>query len=251
MTRQVLSRALDLGILALTLGYGIVFVLAEVFTKDAGPALETVDVPFTIALLLAFGAQCALATDRGEWLRRDWVDLVIVVFIALPLLRMLRFYRYVPVLLRFVRLARLAAILGEGLRAHLRSYGPGNLYNIMVTAAVVILLGAILVHLAEHGSKEANITSLGEAMWWAVTTVTTVGYGDKFPTTVAGRVVAVGVMLLGIALFGIVTASMSSLFLAQTQEHEVAQLHGELQHLRDEIRALREAVMTRSEGPPA
>jgi voltage-gated potassium channel len=93
--------------------------------------------------------------------------------------------------------------------------------------------------------------SLGDAVWWAVTTVTTVGYGDKFPTTVAGRLVAGGLMLLGIALFGILTASLSSFFLTQTQEDEVAQVHGELKRLREEIRELREALTSRYQGPPS
>lgn len=157
MTRHLLSRALDLGILALTFGYGTVFVLAEVFTKEARPALEVVDGPATIALLLALGAQFALSGDRSEWLKRNWIDLVIVVFLALPLLRLLRFHRYLPMLDRLARMTRLAAILGEGLRAHLRSYGHGNLYNIMVTAAVVVVLGAILMDLAEQGVREANV----------------------------------------------------------------------------------------------
>jgi voltage-gated potassium channel len=65
-----------------------------------------------------------------------------------------------------------------------------------------------------------------------------VGYGDKYPTTAAGRVVAAGLMLLGIGLFGVLTASLSSFFLAQDQESELVRLQAEVAGLRQEVSAL-------------
>jgi voltage-gated potassium channel len=243
MKRKTVSGVLDVVVLALTLGYGVVFLLAEVFARDAvSPIMEAVDLGFTITFLLAFVGQFITAPDKPRWLGQNWIDLVIVVLVAIPLVRIFRFYRYLP-LMRVTGLARLAAILSQGLRAHVRSYGRGNVYNILVTAVVVILLSAFLVQFAEEGAREANIKSLDDALWWAVTTVTTVGYGDRYPTTLPGRMVAAGLMLLGIALFGILTASLSSLFLAESREIEVNRLHRDLERVREEIESLRNVVL--------
>jgi voltage-gated potassium channel len=245
MSRDKLARALDIVLLILTLGFGLLFALSEVFLRGVDqPALQHVDLGFTVAFLLVLLLQLAVARDRLAWLRANWFDVLVVVVVAFPLLRALRFYRYVP---RTFGLLRLAAILTEAIRAHLRSFGRGNIYNILVAGLVVIFVGAVLVRFSEEGVSEANINSLG-AMWWAVTTVTTVGYGDKYPTTTGGRVVASGLMFLGIGLFGILTASISSVFVAQSRESELAALHEEIAGLRREIAGLARALAGDQEG---
>lgn len=81
-----------------------------------------------------------------------------------------------------------------------------------------VALGSITVLDAEQDAKGANITTFGDALWWACTTVTTVGYGDRFPVTVQGRVVAVGLMLVGIAVVGAVTATIAAWLVSQVEQ---------------------------------
>jgi voltage-gated potassium channel len=236
MSRARLSRALDLVVLVLTLSFGLLFVLGEVFARDR-ELLERLDLPFTLLFLGAFALQIALAEDRRAWLRANWLDVVIIVIAAFPLLRVVRVYRYLPAL-RLLRLVWLAAILGEAIRAHLRTFGRGHVNRILAAGVLIVFLGAVLVHHSEEAVAEANIKSFGDAVWWAVTTITTVGYGDKYPTTVAGRVVAAGMMVLGIGLFGVLTASLSSFFLSQDQDSELVRLQAEVAGLRQEVAAL-------------
>ena len=66
----------------------------------------------------------------------------------------------------------------------------------------------------ERGAHGANITTFGDALWWAMTTVTTVGYGDQFPVTTTGRIVAAALMLVGISLLGLITATVAASFVA-------------------------------------
>jgi voltage-gated potassium channel len=83
-------------------------------------------------------------------------------------------------------------------------------------------LGAVAVLDAEQDVQDANITSLGDALWWAATTVTTVGYGDRYPVTTTGRVIAICLMILGIALVGAVTASIAAWFVSSLKTEESA-----------------------------
>jgi voltage-gated potassium channel len=85
-----------------------------------------------------------------------------------------------------------------------------------LAAAGLLFLGSWLVLLSEQNAKGSNIHSYGDALWWAVVTVTTVGYGDRFPVTDLGRAVAVVLMLVGIGLIGVLTATVASFFV---QEH--------------------------------
>jgi len=92
---------------------------------------------------------------------------------------------------------------------------------VIVTATAVVVVGAgFLITLVD----EKEYSNLGVGLWWAVQTVTTVGYGDVTPSAVSGRLVAAAVMLYGIAFIAIVTALITSTFVARAaQEHEVAQ----------------------------
>jgi len=94
-----------------------------------------------------------------------------------------------------------------------------NLYNlentkmsvaILATAAFsIILVGGFGVFLAEHGHPGANITQFGDALWWAVVTVATVGYGDYYPVTVVGRIIAIIMMIMGVGIFALMVATFA------------------------------------------
>ncbi len=76
---------------------------------------------------------------------------------------------------------------------------------------------------AERADPEANIVSFEDALWWALTTITTVGYGDRYPTTDVGRTVAVGLMIAGIAVLGTVTATIASWLIERVTHAEEAE----------------------------
>jgi voltage-gated potassium channel len=157
----------------------------------------TVWAAFAIDLLI----RLVLADDRRTYALRHWYDVALV---ALPLLRPLRWLR----LLTLVRL--LDRSLGSTLAERAAIYVGG-------VAAASVGLGALAVLDAERGAPEANITTFGDALWWAAATVATVGYGDRVPVTTEGRLIAVALMLVGIGLIGTVTASVATWFVVRTE----------------------------------
>ncbi len=98
----------------------------------------------------------------------------------------------------------------------------GSLVRLLVAATVLVLDGAAIVYLFEHGARGANIHTFGEAVWWAMVTVTTVGYGDYTPVTVEGRIVAVFVMMVGLLTLAVVTAQVASTFVDQSRQQSAA-----------------------------
>jgi voltage-gated potassium channel len=143
---------------------------------------------------VSYLVELALAIRPWEWLVRHPVALL---FVLLPLLRPLR-------LLRVVARSRVfAQSAGAAFRSRVLVYLVG-------AAVLVSYIAALAVFDAERDAVGASITSFGEALWWSAVTVTTVGYGDYTPVTLRGRGIAVGLMLGGVAVLGVLTATLSS-----------------------------------------
>jgi voltage-gated potassium channel len=98
----------------------------------------------------------------------------------------------------------------------------GNLERFLLAASVLVLNGAIIVYLFERHAKGSNIHTLGQSVWWSMTTVTTVGYGDYAPVTTGGRIVASLIMAIGIVTLAVVTAQVSSSFIEQAARRRAA-----------------------------
>jgi voltage-gated potassium channel len=92
-------------------------------------------------------------------------------------------------------------------------------YTLLVAFAVIVGSG-LLVAAIEESDPERNIRSFPDGLWWAVTTVTTVGYGDRFPITPTGRLIGAGVMIVGIGLFGLLAASFASFLVEKDIEKD-------------------------------
>jgi len=116
--------------------------------------------------------------------------------------------------LRLLRLLALARILNRSATSSL--VGRVSTY-VLGTAVMSAVLAAIVVLDVEQDAADANITTFGDALWWSATTVTTVGYGDRYPVTTEGRFVAVALMLVGIAAVGAVIASITAWVVAQVE----------------------------------
>jgi voltage-gated potassium channel len=159
-----------------------------------------------------------LAPNRRRFVVGHIPDLIIVV---VPMLRPLRVLRSVR-LLRLLRLAVLGGLAAKGLREARGILRHWGLNWVLLIVLVLNLVAAAMVLEFERGNPQANIGSYPDALWWAVTTTTTVGYGDRFPMSPAGRGVAVVLMVAGIAMFGVITATIAAYFVEQRAEEDLA-----------------------------
>ncbi|MDQ7991977.1 MAG: ion channel [Propionicimonas sp.] len=167
-----------------------------------------------------------LSGNRRRFVTSNLLDLAVVL---LPMLRPLRLVR----LLALVSILHRTAL--KELRGRVAVYTAGG-------AALLVLVGALAITDAERSEPGANITTLGDGLWWALATMTTVGYGDRFPVTTTGRFVAAGLMVGGIALLGVVTATIASWLVqrvSEVTESEEAATRAQVDLLAREVAGLR------------
>jgi voltage-gated potassium channel len=182
-----------------------------------------------VLFVLDYLTNLLLAERRGRWFVTHLFDFIVV---ALPILRPLR----------LLRLVTLVSILQRRAGAAFR----GRVILFAASSTALLLFVASLAMLdAERSAPGALITTFPQALWWAFVTITTVGYGDLFPVTGTGRFIAAGIMLGGIALIGVVTATLASYIVERvTQQDETTdkRTQEQVRELTDEIRQLREEL---------
>jgi len=160
-----------------------------------------------------FTSRLWAAESRQKYLRGHWIDLIS----CIPPVRWFRFFR----LFRLLRLVRAFAGVGRALTAAARLAEHKRLIWLFVAWVGVMFLSAFGLYISEVGVNQA-ITSPLDALWWGLTTMTTVGYGDVYPTTGEGRISAAVLMILGIGLYSAITATLTSFLIAGDRSIDIA-----------------------------
>ena len=160
----------------------------------AAATLESIIAVTWVVFLVDYVVNLILARHRWHWFYRHLFDLAVVV---LPMLRPLRLLRLVTLLSVLQRRS------GSAIRSSVLVYAGGASFLLIFVSGLAILD-------AERAAPGTQVHNIGDGIWWAFVTITTVGYGDIFPVTSLGRVIAAGVMIAGIALIGVVTATLAS-----------------------------------------
>lgn len=211
----------------------LLFLLAyaiPIVAPDSPDALRRTSDTFQYTIWLVFAAdylwRLSLAERRWHFVTHNLVDLAAVVMPALRPLRLVS------------ALAMVHRQAGKRLRGHVAAY-------VATSTALIITISGLAVLDAERASPEANIETWQDSLWWAVVTVTTVGYGDFYPVTTEGRLFALGLMLCGLGLLGIVTANLSSWLLervSNSEEQSQVATHADMAALMQSIQELREEI---------
>jgi voltage-gated potassium channel len=136
------------------------------------------------------------AENKKEYLKKHPLE---VAAVLLPFLRPLRLMRVIS----FGGLAIQKVAIGRQFAITIK---------VFLASIFVAYISAVQITITERAVEGSNIKNFGDGLWWAITTVTTVGYGDRYPTTTEGRCLAVALMIMGISLMGVITASVAAWF---------------------------------------
>lgn len=225
------SSRIDPVMMVLALAWLPVLVIPLVTQLLGSVALtfEILDYLVWAAFAVEYVVKLRLAVDRWRFFRHHLLDLALI---AVPILRPLRLAR----LLRVVRLGRVVLVLGGSLHRARAMLSHHGLQFVLLSVLAIVFAGAGLeVFFERHAAGPTAIHTFGDALWWAVVTVTTVGYGDKIPITAAGRWVATALMLTGIGLVGVLTATIASFFVQEQHSTELAEMRAQLEEIRELI----------------
>ncbi len=209
-TRQL--TALDILILVLSV-YVLVALMLDTFFKlplEISRILNIIDNAICAVFLIDFGVRFYKAKSKVNFMKWGWIDLVS----SIPALDFMRAGRA----LRLIRLLRILRAFRstKNLVHHIfERKTKGALTTAAIIAILMVIFSSIAILQVEKDAA-SNIKTAEDAIWWAYVTITTVGYGDKFPVTTEGRIIAALLMTVGVGLFGTFTAFLASWFVEQT-----------------------------------
>lgn len=234
--------------------YLVFILLLSLFAVGSLAALTFLDLAAETRTILGYAdtAVCALflldflitlvrSRDRWRYFRTwGWLDLLS----SIPAVDALRWGRTARILriFRLLRAVKATKVLSEFL---LYRRAQSAFLTVVLVSLLLVVFSATAI-LQFEDSPESNIRTPEDAIWWAVVTVTTVGYGDKFPVSLEGRVIAALLMVAGVGLFGTFSGFVASWFLEAPNEHS-AELQA-IERLSQEVRELRERIDGRSGG---
>jgi voltage-gated potassium channel len=200
---------------------------------DYGSTWSTLGEILNWATWLAFAGELVImlvvVDDRRAWLREHPLEVAVTLFSPPILPGPLQSIRILR-LLRLLRLARTAKVLH-------RLMTPAGLRDAAVLTTLVVLAGGVAFSEVETGQH----LSTWDGVWWAMSTITTVGYGDVTPVTTAGRIIAIVVMVAGIGFVALLTASIAHRFVTHTAAEEHAQV-GREEEILQELRGLHDRL---------
>jgi len=198
--------------------------------QSLATVLLVMNVVLTVILFIDFVYRLVTAPSRSDYFFRQfgWADLLA----SLPVqqLKVLRVFR----LVRVLRLLRANGVRVIGNRL-MRNRAGSALLTLLLLGILVLEFGSLWILALEQSAPGANITDASDAIWYVVVTISTVGYGDQFPVTTAGRLLGSGIIVIGVGIFGTFTGYLANIFLAPKpprEEVEVLQTRERVAHLR-------------------
>lgn len=208
---QIIILILSIVVLG-ALGADTVFKLP----KEVSDILQVLDTLVCVLLLTDFGFRLYKAESKRAFLKWGWIDLIA----SIPNVPFLRVGRLVRIL-RIIRLLRAIRMTHKISSLLLKNKFQTGVTSVVLTAFLLVVFCSIGILICEQPDPNANIKTAGDAIWWSVATITTVGYGDVYPVTAEGRILAMILMISGMGLFGILSGLAASFFLGSKQTNVV------------------------------
>lgn len=212
----------------LALVYLVTFSIQAIWPDTSAPWYFWMSV-FSNFLWILFAVDLAfrfiMTKPKKHFFRNNWLDTITVAFPQFRALRALR------------------AFTSNGILSKGKAYfSSGAIATALLGTAIIVWVGSLSVLTSERGASGAKIVTLPDSLWWAFETITTVGYGDFVPVTWMGRFQAVLIMLVGISLLGVVSASLAATLVKQNRPDPASEVMEELAELKSMVAALQQQL---------
>jgi voltage-gated potassium channel len=218
MKKPTLFYEIFLILLAITSVGILIFEITHELAPQQTTLLSRIDLGIAILFLADFIIGLIRAKDRWQFFNERWYELLASIPLTDATIRALRSFRILRILriIRIIRVLRITARLKR--LGDFVFDGPSfQLFSIGLIVTTLVFAGAVAFHSFENGLNP-NVHSLFDSFWWAMVTVTTIGYGDIYPVTTEGRIIAMALMLIGIGTLGTATATIASNLLTTKEQ---------------------------------
>jgi len=207
---------LNLAVLVLSVYVLVALIVDTTFklSEETSRLLNYIDVAICIFFFVEFCIRFYQADNKVKFMRWGWIDLVS----SIPMINFLRFGRIFR-LIRLFRILRAFRTTKHFVTYIFKSKAQGAFTSATILAILLIIFSSIAILQVEN-APNSNIQSAEDAIWWSYVTITTVGYGDKFPVTTEGRIIAAILMTAGVGLFGTFTAYIASIFVSDNKNEK-------------------------------
>jgi len=233
------TRPYDIFVIAITL-LSIINLALYYLVKDETIlyVVMAIDKVISFFFFIDFLSNLFRAESKKEYFFKDfgWADLL--ASLPFPQFKILRVFRLIKAY-HLIKISGARQIVKD----FIENRAEGALYVVFFLIIVLLEFGSIAVLKSEMASPDANIKSAGDAMWWVYVTITTVGYGDRYPTTTSGRLNGAVVMLVGVGLFAVLTSFMANKFLPSDDEKSKDAVKPEdIEKIRQEMEEIKELL---------
>jgi voltage-gated potassium channel len=218
-TEQAAEKKENLGflnILILLLSFYVLIALLVdtlfILPLEISRLLDYIDNIICIVFLIDFSIRFRKADNKLTFMKWGWIDLIA----SIPTLDFMRAGRLLRVI-RLIRLFRAFRSTKHIVEHVFKNKIQGTLTSVAIIAVLMLLFSSVAI-LQFETEADSNIKTAEDAIWWSYVTITTVGYGDKYPVTTEGRLIAVLLITVGVGLFGTFTAFVSSWFVASNRQ---------------------------------
>ncbi|KGN99891.1 ion transporter [Porphyromonas macacae] len=201
---------LNLAVLVLSIYVLIALIVDTLFKlpEQTSILLNYIDMAICLFFFADFCIRFHKSHNKLKFMRWGWIDLIS----SIPMINFLRFGRIFR-LLRLIRIVKAFHTTKEFVSYIFKDKAKGSFSSAAILAILMIIFSSIAILQVEN-MPESNIRTAEDAVWWAFTTITTVGYGDRYPITIEGRIIALFLMTAGVGLFGTFTAYIASIFVS-------------------------------------
>ncbi|WP_082597152.1 potassium channel family protein [Pseudovibrio sp. POLY-S9] len=237
---QTAPHLFDLFIVVLSIYVIAALLIQEAMQLDADTIILLIyaDTVICGVFFIDFLVRFIKAERKGDFMKWGWIDLIS----SIPLVDPLRYGRIIR-LFRIIRAIRASHTIVR----HIFNKRTNSILTLVfISSILMVILAAVAILQVEKNMEGANILSLRDAIWWAFVTITTVGYGDFFPVSPVGRVIAAFLMTVGVGMFASLTGTIvANLFVNESEdagnkdlqvlEAKLDALHAELTEMRREV----------------
>ncbi len=193
-----------------------------------------IDVLIWLAFLIEFVTLISVTKDKKRYVKTNWLNLAIIVLSPPLPLRALPGFEALRII-RVLRVLRVFVVLSRGTKGFEKFYAKNSINYVLYLTVILVFICGFIFSIFEKGK------SFFDGIWWAIETVSTVGYGDIAPLTPAGRALGIVLIFLGIGFMSMLTAAISAYFVEKDSNREMKQILEKLDTLSKELEELKKS----------